>query len=108
MAQRHLHALGGLGGGVSQIALDRLHQGPAGDYHRGVFIVELDDVHADVLAHVRAIRVKSSRAGIICLVGNDNWAMRVAAAQAGADHCLERSTPQVLLRSVVQALMRRL
>lgn len=108
LAQGHLQGLEGLGQGVSVIDWAHWGQGHVDTHPDDVIIVHLDDVRADVLAHVRAIRGRCTQVGIVCLVGQAHAAMRVAAAQAGADHCLDRASSQVLLRAVVQALMRRL
>lgn len=101
-------ALAGLGPPVVRIERAEITAGHPGEQGRDVFVLLIDDARADWLGHVRAIRAHEPLAGIVCVVAQATPSIRVDVGLAGGDHCLDRSTPPDLLRSVVRALLRRL
>lgn len=100
--------LAGLGLFISKIEMSNILAESLDAYRSDLFMVQFNDLQTDLAEIVRQIRIKSISAGIICMLGKDNPLERVAVAQAGADHCLSRSTPAPLIRAVVKALLRRL
>lgn len=108
IVQTHEHALRDLNVRVSWTQMAEMQPMQCATFNRDLFIVHCDDIHVNVVEQVRQIRALSATAGIVCIMGMAGGAVRLAAAQAGADHVLDRSSPPELIRSVVGALLRRL
>ena len=108
IVQTHVCALRDLDVRVSWTDIAELQRVQRTSLSRDLFIVHYDDIHVNVVERVRQIRALSTSAGIVCIMGLADDAVRLAAAQAGADHGLARSSPPELVRSVVGALLRRL